>query len=330
LINILTFSSNPDLVSYADASGHGWCAKIEAGDSTSGILSQFESTKHINYLELLAVKLALISLLNDRLNIHIRIMSDNTTVVSYINAMGGCKSLDCNSLACDIWDWAIARGIWLSSAHIPGKENVDADTLSRGLNANLEWMFSFRVFQKIVSIFGQASRLNAQVDNYISWKPDPGTSYVDAFSVDWSKFAFYAFPPFCLVSRCIQKIVQDQATGILVIPLWITQPFFIAASSLSVDKPRIVRAMGHNLTHPTLKGPHPLHQKLEFLVCRLSGNLCWTADITEVLMSSWRDSTHKQYTVYINKWVQFCCERSFDPLHSTLVPLLEFLHYLFG
>ena len=29
-------------------------------------------------------------------------------------------------------------------------------------------------------------------------------------------------------------------------------------------------------------------------------------DIVEVIMQSWRDNTHKQYKVYINKWVQFC------------------------
>ena len=31
-------------------------------------------------------------------------------------------------------------------------------------------------------------------------------------------FFFYAFPPFCLISRRVQKIIQDQATGILIIP----------------------------------------------------------------------------------------------------------------
>ena len=76
-------------VLYTDASKTGWGAQIEQGINTCGIWSKSESTRHINYLELSAVDLALSSLFNNRSDIHIRVMSDNTTAVSYINAMGG-------------------------------------------------------------------------------------------------------------------------------------------------------------------------------------------------------------------------------------------------
>ena len=88
------------------------------------------------------------SLLHGSHDIHVRIMSDNTTVVSYINEMGGCKSPQCNGLAKEIWEWAMARNIWLSAAHIPGCNNVRADALSRKFSMELEWMFSKQVFQK--------------------------------------------------------------------------------------------------------------------------------------------------------------------------------------
>lgn len=52
-------------------------------------------------------------------------------------------------------------------------------------------------------------------------------------------------------------------------------------------------------------------------------------DIVEVIMQSWRDSTHKQYKVYINKWLQFCGEGPHDPLHPSVRSLLSFLHSLF-
>ena len=219
---------SPDVVIYTDASKTGWGAQIEQGINTCGIWSKSESTRHINYLELLAVDLALSSLFDNRSDIHIRVMSDNTTAVSYINAMGGCKSLECNALTQKVWNWAIVRNIWLSAAHIPGSSNVDADQLSRDLKLDLEWMLSGRVFKRIVTLFGQpdidlfASRLNAQVETYVSWKPHPMAKFVDAFTVDWSQFFFYAFPPFCLISRCVQKIIQDRATGILIIPKWTT------------------------------------------------------------------------------------------------------------
>ncbi len=55
---------------------------------TSGIWSASEAAKHINILELLAVKLSLMSLLADQTGSHVRIMSDNTTVVCYTVGIG--------------------------------------------------------------------------------------------------------------------------------------------------------------------------------------------------------------------------------------------------
>ena len=52
-------------------------------------------------------------------------------------------------------------------------------------------------------------------------------------------------------------------------------------------------------------------------------------EIVHIIMHSWRDSTQKQYKVYINKWLQFCSERSHDPLHPTVTAVLSFLHSLF-
>ena len=85
--------------------------------------------------------------------------------------------------------------------------------VARDLKLDLEWMLSAHVFKRIVALFGQsdidlfASRLNAQVETYVSWKPHPMAKFVDAFTVDWSQFFFYAFPPFCFISRCVQKII---------------------------------------------------------------------------------------------------------------------------
>ena len=72
-------------------------------------------------------------------------------------------------------------------------------------------MLSARAFKRIVALFGQpdidlfASRLNAQVETYVAWKPPPMAKFVDAFTVDWLQFFFNGFPPFCLISRCVKK-----------------------------------------------------------------------------------------------------------------------------
>ena len=54
---------------------------------------------HVNILEMLAVKLSLMSLLADKMHCHVWIMSDNATVVCYINDMGGAL----NQLSATVW-----------------------------------------------------------------------------------------------------------------------------------------------------------------------------------------------------------------------------------
>lgn len=38
----------------------------------------------------------------------------------------------------------------------------------------------------------------------------PETQFVDGFSHSWSKGKFFAFPPFNLILRCLQKIEMDK------------------------------------------------------------------------------------------------------------------------
>ena len=58
------------------------------------------------------------------------------------------------------------------------------------------------------------------------------------------------------------------------IPLWTTQPYFTAVLSLLTETPRVLNASVQNLIHPTLDGPHPPHQRLQLMVCKLSGDPC--------------------------------------------------------
>ena len=42
-----------------------------------------------------------------------------------------------------------------------------------------------------------ASRLNKQIDRFVSWRPDPDAVAVNGFSLNWSEYALiYAFVPF--------------------------------------------------------------------------------------------------------------------------------------
>ena len=101
-----------------------------------------------------AVLFGLQSLCSDLTDKHIRIQSDNTTTVSYINAMGGIKSNDCNDMALQIWQWANSKNIWLSSCHLPGVDNVVADQESRNFDGSTEWSLNTKVFEDISNKWG--------------------------------------------------------------------------------------------------------------------------------------------------------------------------------
>ena len=78
----------PDFILTSDASKIGWAA-VCGDHKTGGCWDLDEQQYHINYLESKAVLLGLKSLCSGTQNKHIRIQSDNTTTVAYLNAMGG-------------------------------------------------------------------------------------------------------------------------------------------------------------------------------------------------------------------------------------------------
>ena len=78
-------------------------------------------------------------------------------------------------------------------------------------------MLLMPIFERIVSLFGKpdidlfATSLNAQVETYVSWRPQPMAKFVDALASSGHNFSFMHFYHFCLISRCVQKIIHDQA-----------------------------------------------------------------------------------------------------------------------
>ena len=176
---------NPDITITTDASNLGWAAVCN-GTKTGGLWGKDEADFHINYLEMKAVLLGLKSLCNNTTGKHIRVQCDNTTTVSYINEMGGIKSVLCNDMAQTIWVWCIDSNIWLSAYHIPASQNTDADKQSRVFNVSTEWSLCTQVFEDIQKLWGKsdvdlfASRLNFKIPSYVSWRPDANAMFVNA------------------------------------------------------------------------------------------------------------------------------------------------------
>ena len=125
------------------------------------------------------------------------------------------------------------------------------------------------MIQPEVDLF--ASRLNAQLPVFVSYHPDPEAIHINTFSISWQGRPFYAFPPFAVIGKVLHKIILDVATGIIVVPSWPTQPWYSLLMKLLTDIPILLHANKTLLQHPANSKPHLLANKLNLLVCIISG-----------------------------------------------------------
>ena len=94
---------------------------------------------HINAHELLDILFTLKTFTHLLNGLHIKVIYDNTTAVNYVNEMGGVRSVICDVISTDIWDWCVKHDTWITASHIPGKYNVLADSASRSFNDRHDW-----------------------------------------------------------------------------------------------------------------------------------------------------------------------------------------------
>lgn len=263
-----------ELEIFSDASLSGWEA-VYNKNRTHGFWSSDEKQFHINYLELLAVFHALRCFASHLKDCNILLRVDNSTALSYINRMGSIKFPHLSNLARKIWDWCAERNLFLHAAYIPSVQNVEADAESRVILLEIEWSLNQIYFNEIDSHFGRfdidlfASAINTKCTSFVSWFPDPLAYVVDAFSLDWSKFYFYAFPPFILILKVLRKIITDKAVGVVVVPWWPAQPWFPLFNRLTVHQPIQFKPDTKMLSSP-FREVYPAWDKISLVAAILS------------------------------------------------------------
>lgn len=160
-----------DMILYSDASLKGWGAALD-NQSTGGNWSSEESKNHINVLEMKAALFALKSFASRLIGKHVKIMIDNTTAVYVINNMGTSHNDKCNAITVAIWEYCMAKQIYITAAHLHGSTNIVADRESRLCYREAEWMLNSNYlktalleleFQPEIDLF--ASRQNKQFTN---------------------------------------------------------------------------------------------------------------------------------------------------------------------
>ena len=237
-------------------------------------------------------------------------------MVTCIKKMGSISSPLCNELAKSIWTWAIRKQIWLSSAHIPGVQNVQADHASRNFNDNIEFMLQPSVSASIMDIWGKpdidmfASRLKKQLDRFVSRKNDPEAESINVFSLIWSGIYFYALPPFSLILRMLSKPTRGRGR-MYPDPSYMDNRDVVSCCHGNINRQPICSSNGKESVDLTrdientsvsketsINGVSLIRQNLQ------KQNIsAWSSCI---IMASWRPGTQKQYNMYIRKWFSYC------------------------
>ena len=80
------------------------------------------------------------------------------------------------------------------------------------MNNNTEWQLNAKIFIEVTNKFGYleidlfATRINAQLQNYVLWSCELEAKAIDAFSTDWNRQFSYIFPPFSHIGKVTSKI----------------------------------------------------------------------------------------------------------------------------
>jgi len=271
-------SPGPDMIMETDACLTGWGATCN-GRNIQGQWNAEERLEPINALEMRAVFLALKGLLNNEKNRHIHIRSNNVTTVSHINKMGGTRSVRLVEITKLLWGHCLQNGLTITAEYLPGKNNVLADRLSRETTDSSDWKLDPVVFAELNKRFGPftvdlfASRTNRQLQAYFSWKLDPDAQAIDAYLQPWGEHLGYAFPPFCMISRCLAKVRKDVAEMVIIMPTWNTQPWYASLLDMVCEKPILLPQSKSLLQSPAGEN-HPLIETkaLTLAAWRISGN----------------------------------------------------------
>ena len=181
---------------------------------------------HIDPRELQAAYLALKIFSPSQINqllFHIQLQIDNQAAVSYINHLGGTHSQLLWQLSLDLWYWSLSRQIHISAIQQTCRSYV------KKVRANCRMEVELCSVPKdccslrdATDLF--ATRANTQFRTFVLWIPDPQSTAI-AFSVHWSDPLSYAFPPFSLIIRCVQRMKNQNGKMLLVTPVWRSRPW---------------------------------------------------------------------------------------------------------
>ena len=173
-------------------------------------------------------------------------------------------------------------------------------------------VFSTSYFDRVISHFPDmsvdlfASRLNCKLATFVSRRAEPHVLAVDAFSIVWNDHLFYIFPPFSLMAKILQKMEQDSTEAVVIAHSG------LVGVSPTHDKRTLfssTKSAGHY--QPSAQTRISAPSEKDALGCF---SITYKAlqrqgiprEAENVIITSWRDCTKRQYNCYIQRWILYC------------------------
>jgi hypothetical protein len=146
------------------------------------------------------------------------------------------------------------------------------------LPADTEWELAAGAYEMIVQRLGIpeidlfASISNHKCQKYVFVEERPRFHCSRCLYNPMGKHFLLRISPFNLVGRVLNKIVNEKAIGIVIVPHWPSQPWYPLFIKLLKQKPIFLGPQSKLLCSP-FRQLHPLAETLTLVAGRLSGTL---------------------------------------------------------
>ena len=210
--------------------------------------------------------------------------------MALLNNQGGTRAPSLSKRAEEILLWAHDKGWSLTANHIAGSANVMADLLSRPDKIiQTEWSITHQTLERLWSRWGKplidlfATKFSKRLPLYVSPVPDPEAWHTDAMDLQWSNLQAYAFPPWSILDRVVQKARREGPDLILIAPYWPAKSWFPSLISLCHEPPVDLQLRNKDLVQPRSRIPHGNVRTLNLHAWKLCGSSCTGGDCQKPL-----------------------------------------------
>lgn len=142
-----------------------------------------------------------------------------------------------------------------------------------------------------------ATKLNKKCTKFISWKRDPKAFNIDASTIDCRNSFLYAFLPPSMILKTLRKIVNDEVSGIVIVPFGLCQPCYplfmqLLKGNLSILTQTLNDSFCFQDSTPYVESTYP---GTAAVIREAFEKQSLSNDIIEALISSLSVNSFKQY-----------------------------------